>query len=226
MVEPTPRQPKLTIKSALLIFLVALVGAVFSAFFLDQPLSAFFQNDLEPYMTVRKVARELTDLGYSAKYFALAIIMLLIPWVLKKFLNKTNDRLVSTFQWGRKLLLSLIFAGIIIHIFKFFIGRFRPHKAPDFDPFVFQPITTDPHLHSMPSGHSQTIFVVIGVLSLYLSSKNKSSWNTLVFLIGAILAFTRVITHQHFLSDCIIGATIGYLTTRAVCDFLDRRWHS
>lgn len=224
MVRQTPQQAKLTLKRALIVFICAVIAAVFSAFFLDQPSSVYFQNDLEPYMTVRKIARELTDLGYSAKYFALAVVMMVVPWILKKFFHKTNDWLQSTRHWGGKLLLSLIGAGIIIHIFKLLIGRFRPHKAPNFDPFIFEPITTDPHLHSMPSGHSQTIFVLVGILCLYLSSKQKSKWNGLVFLIGVILAFTRVITHQHFLSDCIMGATIGYLTTLAVCQDYDRRW--
>jgi len=34
------------------------------------------------------------------------------------------------------------------------------------------------------------------------------------FLIGALaVAFTRVATHQHYLSDIILGGTIGYLGT-------------
>lgn len=223
--KPRPQlQNQLFIQRPWIIVVIAILASVLSMFYLDQRLVVFFNNDLEPYMTIRKAARELTDLAYGTKYFILAVAMLVIPLILKKVFHKDNLRLKSIFHWGARLLLSLISAGIVIQTLKGLIGRARPHKTPDFDPWTFQPFTTDFHFHSMPSGHSQTVFVLVGILTMWAFQKGQPKWCYLYFAIGCLLAFTRVMTHQHFLSDCIIGSMIGFLMTYVTCRYYDRKY--
>jgi len=203
---------------------IAILASILSMIYLDHRLVVFFNNDHEPYMTIRKAARELTDLAYGTKYFILALAMIILPLIMKKFFHKDTSRLKSIFHWGAKLLLSLISAGIVIQTLKGIIGRARPHKTPDFDAWKFQHLTTDFHFHSMPSGHSQTVFVLVGILTMWAFQKGQPKWCSLYFGIGCLLAFTRVMTHQHFLSDCIIGSMIGFLMTYATCRYYDRKY--
>lgn len=211
--------PKYVVKTVL----IAVLAALLSSIFLDQILCAFFQNDLEPYMTVRKVARELTDLGYSAKYFIIAVLMMLAAMMIRRFFSKPYPHTKTIFDWGAKLFLSMLASGIVIHVFKFLIGRGRPHVSADFNPFIFHPMMTDPHYNSLPSGHSQTIFVLVAILCLFLHKESQKNLRLCILLAGAVLAFTRVVTHQHFLSDCILGATIGFLVTVKMCEWYDRK---
>lgn len=175
-------------------FSVILVG-----FTLDQTLSLYFNRPelSETWL----MARAITNVGLSEHYFLAAILLYIFArWIRPQY---TQLR-----KWSRNFFFALITSGIFIHILKFCVGRQRPHKTPDFDPFVFQPFTTHWDFHSFGSGHTQVMFTVATMLSLVMP---KAKW--LFFSIAAFFGFTRVIIHDHFLSDVIAGAMIGYIGT-------------
>ena len=58
--------------------------------------------------------------------------------------------------------------------------------------------------HSFVSGHSQVMFTVATMFSLAFP---KLRW--FFVSIAAFFAFTRVVIHDHFLSDIIGGAVVG-----------------
>ena len=64
-------------------------------------------------------------------------------------------------------------------------------------------------LHSFPSGHTQSIFLVITFLALL----NKRGWpvNMGLIIIAALTAISRVYIYQHFFIDIWFGAFIGVL---------------
>lgn len=182
------------------ILTVSLTGfslALLAALTVDQSLSLYFrQPELQP---VWLFARSITNAGLSEYYFALAILLYIFgKWVRPQF---TKVRI-----WGRDLFFALIVSGIFVHLTKFFFGRQRPHKSEELNPYILQPLTTHWDFHSFASGHSQVMFTVATMCALAFP---KIKW--VFYLIAAFFAFTRVIIHDHFLSDVIGGCTIGYI---------------
>lgn len=193
-----------------LVTLTSLVLAIIAALLFDQQLSAYF-NRPEIRDLYRAPARVITDLGLSDYYFALAIL----TWGFCRFFAlriqwfKKYSAVVDYFRrWGLNLLVALLVSGAITHIIKFCVGRQRPHKTPDFDPFIFNHFTTHWHWHSFSSGHSQVMFTAATMFSIAFP---RLRW---VWIPVAILVCgTRIVVHDHFLSDTIFGACVGYVGT-------------
>jgi membrane-associated phospholipid phosphatase len=188
-----PQRRILTV-SILGFFLVILVGLT-----LDQTLSLYFNRPELGEIWLK--ARAITNVGLSEHYFLAAILL----YVFSRWIRPQYTQLR---KWSRNFFFALVTSGVFIHILKFCVGRQRPHKSPDFNPFVFHPFTAHWDFHSFGSGHTQVMFTVATMLSLAMP---KAKW--LFFLIAAFFGFTRVIIHDHFLSDVIAGAMIGYIGT-------------
>lgn len=199
-----------------------LILVVVSILFLDQPLSLYFQS--EHLSVIQHFSRQITDIGLGEYWFGLAFASLLVAFLLKLpfmknlFLNKSQMPIAKLtamqkkiYEFAMTLLISLITSGLVVHIFKWSLGRQRPHKSEFADPHIFLGFTNKWHFHSLPSGHSQVLFTVATCIALY-----QPKYRVPVFITFAILAFTRVITIQHFLSDVLAGCLIGYLVSHAI----------
>jgi len=64
------------------------------------------------------------------------------------------------------------------------------------------------HLHSFPSGHTQTIFMII--IFIALASRKNVYLNSFLILIAVFTALSRVYLLQHFFVDIWFGALIGF----------------
>jgi len=184
------------------IWIAALSGlclCIAALFTLDQSLAQYFKQP--EMLTLWLIARNITNVGLSEHYFVIAIV----TYVFCKWLR---PQFVKARAWGRDFFFALLGSGILVHISKFCFGRQRPHLTADFNPWIFHPLTTDWNFHSFASGHSQVMFTVATFLSLRLPK-----WKWIFYFIAAIFAFTRVIIHDHFLSDVIGGAVVGYIGT-------------
>lgn len=185
----------------------ALFLAVLCIFFLDQLTAQFFaQENVIPF---REFARKITDIGLSEHYFIGSLFLYCyFRWLAPhmRLWQRYSTRAQFLRVWALNFFVALIVSGILVHIFKFSVGRLRPHKTePLFDPLVFQPLTTHWDFHSFPSGHSQTMATVATMMCLAFP-KLRWFW----ILAAAAICFTRVVSHAHFLADTIFGAFIGY----------------
>lgn len=188
------------------ILLTGLFASLSVMFSTDQLISAFSAKD-SVRMAIRAKARFLTDLGLSEIYFALALFSwAFCKWIGPRLTTKLSQGFDFFRRWGLNLLVSLIVSGLMIHILKFIVGRQRPHKSPVFDPHVFNSFTTHWHWHSFPSGHTQVIFTAATLFAVAFP-KLKWFWFSFAVLIG----LTRIVVHDHFLSDVIFGGCIGYI---------------
>jgi len=112
-------------------------------------------------------------------------------------------------------LVSLAVASIILHTVKIVLGRRRPRDELELNLYGFRPFHFDLQSDSFPSGHALTIFCVAVILSAMLP------WLALLwFALAIYLALTRVLLNSHFLSDVLVGAGTGLITTREVVIFL------
>lgn len=191
----------------ILIFIFMIVSASLSVFFFDHQISVSFSNEYfkEHYW---QFFRTMTDLGLGEIYFSIAIG----TYVTAKFLFK-NDYYR---KWSLNFFICLLTSGITLQLAKHIVGRQRPLQTVDFNPFVFQPFNFDWYFHSMPSGHSQVIFCAAALFSVAFPK-----WKWLWFVFATFIAFTRIATQQHWLSDAIIGAYIGWGVS-----FLTLQWLS
>lgn len=180
------------------ILTVSIVGfslSLMAALTVDQSLALYFK--LPELESLWLNARAITNVGLSEHYFITTIIL----YVFSKWIRPQYDKVRI---WSRNFFFALIVSGLFVHIFKFFVGRQRPHKSVDFEPYVFHPFTTHWDFHSFVSGHSQVMFTTATMMSLAFP---KLRW--FFISIASVFAFTRVIIHDHFLSDIIGGAVVG-----------------
>ncbi len=177
--------------------LIGILLCGISVLIIDQPLSQYFrQPELLPLWLK---ARAITNIGLGDPYFIIAtLIYIFAKWVRPQY---TKWR-----EFGRDLFFALLGSGILIHLVKFSFGRQRPHLTEDLNPFIFRPFTTDWNFHSFASGHTQVLFTVATMMSLTFPR-----WKWAFFSLAAALGLTRVIIHDHFLSDFIGGALVGYV---------------
>lgn len=204
--------PQKLTKHLIKVILGALALTVFSMYFLDQSLSSFFSRE-DIYLTWYQPARKLTDLGLFEFYFALALgTWAFAKWIAPRRQSFRNqpEKIDFLRRWGLNFISALFLSGIITHLIKFSAGRQRPHKSPIFDPYIFTPFTTHWHWHSFSSGHTQVIFTAATMMSLAVPK-----WRGLWLTAAIIISFTRVMVVDHFLSDIIFGACVGYVGTLA-----------
>lgn len=203
----------------LLFFVLLTIALTFLSLELwDQTLSVWFSQPEQ--LPLKKGAREITDIGLGDYWFAVAILTyswlrLIRPRLSKKPLTPREGHFKN---WSGRLFFSLLASGILVQLLKHLIGRQRPHLTNGLETHVFQPLTTNWHFHSLPSGHTQVLFTV--ATSIALAWPRFSILSYSVFF---ALSFTRVMTLQHFLSDVIAGVLVGYLGTRWVWHYCDRK---
>ncbi|ACD89724.1 MAG: phosphatase PAP2 family protein [Chlorobium limicola] len=173
-----------------------LLFGLLSYLFLDIPTALWFANLKETgfYRSFKLITR----MGESQWYLATALLCYLL-------LRKTKPAAASS---GLLLFSSVALSGLSADLFKFLLGRARPKlyfrdAIYGFDFFHLEHAWT-----SFPSGHSATAFSVASTLCLLFPR-----YRIVFFLWAALIAFSRVATTQHYLSDVLAGSLLGAAST-------------
>ena len=106
------------------------------------------------------------------------------------------------FQIARIGLIAFAFQVPVYLLSKNLIKRERPSPNDGIDPIIIPP-----DKYSFPSGHcaSSTLFTLI--VNQYMP------WLTLYFVVWMLIIFTsRVGLGLHYLSDCIFGVALGFIS--------------
>jgi undecaprenyl-diphosphatase len=119
---------------------------------------------------------------------------------------------------------AIAIASAISGIVKGFAGRARPFVAPD-DPgqWNFLHGWTDAHYFSMPSGHTTATVAfaaAISVASVRWAPSKRIAMTVGTSAAAFLVAFARLYSNQHWFSDVIAGALLGFTT-----GVLLSRWH-
>jgi membrane-associated phospholipid phosphatase len=117
---------------------------------------------------------------------------------------------------------SVIFSSAITQIFKRFVfsGMVRPSTYfTEIDPQTLHLVEgVDLHsFYSLPSGHTTAAFALtVSIAFIY----NTRKMDTLMFILGALIGWSRVYLSQHFLEDVFMGSIIGVLGTIVIYSWL------
>lgn len=122
-----------------------------------------------------------------------------------------------------RVLAGFVFVGVglpslLSSVLKRLIGRARPEAWTVETPVSFIPNLTLYDHQSFPSGHSTTAFAMAMVLVFIWP---RTLWPAL--LAATLIALSRVITGQHYLTDIVGGAVLGTLGAYAVRYVFARR---
>jgi membrane-associated phospholipid phosphatase len=106
-----------------------------------------------------------------------------------------------------KLTEATLFATSITLITKTVIGRARPYKQDN--QYYTNPFTFDNDYNSFPSGHTTLAFAYSTVMANEIDNIFwKIGWYTAAGLVG----YSRIYHNQHWFSDVLMGAAIGYFS--------------
>lgn len=184
------------------------VFAVLSVVSIDQALAlqmkALVSEEIAPAI------RAISDLGIGTGYIAAALFGLAGSALCRHLHLVSFYKAALAAKLQRFCLLALAsFAasGAVVNLAKFLIGRHRPRDLFGQSRYGFEPFAFGHGLDSFPSGHSQTIFVVATVLALAMPRRWRSFG-----LAASVVAATRVVMTNHYLSDVVVGSWVGIAT--------------
>ena len=154
---------------------------------------------------LKKFFINITEIGDSLWFFIISILGFLITYFLSKSKIKNkfiqNSKIFFIFLFTATLL-----TGALTQLIKHIIGRPRPNYSSENSFFGFEFFSFESSLHSFPSGHTSTIFIVALALSM-LTPKIKIYYIFFALIVG----FSRVIVGAHFLTDVIGGIVIAFV---------------
>lgn len=110
---------------------------------------------------------------------------------------------------GEQALTSVGYATIMTLSLKVASGRGRP--LHDEGPHFFSPMSFDDHHHSFPSGHAAVAFALAASIA-----DSYPQWAGLGYAAAAGVAFSRVVVREHWASDAVFGAVMGYAIGKGV----------
>lgn len=118
-------------------------------------------------------------------------------------LQKTAEKYKQIFLY---LILSCLISGIIHHVIKIILGRYRPRYLFSENLYGVSPFNFDIAYNSFPSGHTQTIFSICIALSIVYPRYSAIFW-----LLAVAVGASRIILLAHYPSDVIFGAYLGVM---------------
>jgi len=184
--------------SSLFKFLIvlAITLAFLSYLFLDKTLAAYFSTNPQ---SIEIIFSYITTLGLSQYYLIPSFLLFLI------FIKKNN----AISKASLFIFLSVSISGILSIVIKMIFARYRPYMLFGGDHlYGFSWFDYGYLVNSFPSGHTTTAFsAFVGFCFLF------PRYKILFLLLATLIAFSRVVLDVHYLSDVIMGALLGTLTT-------------
>lgn len=116
---------------------------------------------------------------------------------------------IKTQRLAMVLLSSYIVSGLLAQLFKRIIDTPRPigyFTIEQYNKYVDG--VHNAALHSFPSGHTTTAFAMATVLACYTTHRGIQF---LYFILAILVGYSRIYLGQHFLTDVLGGAILGWL---------------
>lgn len=166
----------------------ALLTAVFYYYF-DQPIALYFCH---------------TNPTLVLKLLSLPLEPVLLPFYLLVLLKLYEDH-PKTIQLLIQIGFIILINTLVISALKIVFGRPRPDLFFKSNLYGLHFFDIGNKFVSLPSGHAGSAGLISGCIYRLWDKPKKLFW-----LLPPFLAFTRVITCKHFVSDIILGFGIGF----------------
>ncbi len=106
-----------------------------------------------------------------------------------------------------KLTEATFLATSITVITKTVVGRGRPYNQES--QYSFNPFTFDNDYNSFPSGHTSLAFAYSTVMA---NEVDNAFWKIGWYSLAGLVGYARIYHNQHWFSDVLMGAAIGYFS--------------
>ena len=106
-----------------------------------------------------------------------------------------------------KLTEATLLASSITIVTKTVVGRGRPYKQES--QYFFNPFSLDNDFNSFPSGHTTLAFAYSTVMA---NEVDNIFWKICWYSLAGLVGYARIYHNQHWLSDVLMGAAIGYFS--------------
>ncbi|RPI73842.1 MAG: phosphatase PAP2 family protein [Ignavibacteriales bacterium] len=177
------------------LYTAGIIGGSFLLFSLDQEITDGVGRE-----TIGTLNNDFWDLPTSYGIIPYATVFSLSTYAAGLFIQNDDIRVT-----GRLLFESLTISGVGIMLMRYLAGRQRPYYNQG--EWAFKGFQTNNEFQSFPSGHTCVAFA----LSTVLAERIDNIWARIGFYgIASLTATARVINNQHFLSDVVWGALIGF----------------
>lgn len=190
-------------------FMLSYVGLIVLSFiYFDRPIADYFY-----YLDVRNhvpLVALITRLGLGIIYLP----SLFILGLFFRYIRKNQE-------WEARawfLFICVAIPGSICGFLKILFGRARPSLWLHNDVYGFFGLQLHAPFWSFPSGHTTTIMGMVFGLSIVFPR------HAYAFLVtGIIVAFSRVLLNQHYLSDILAASYLSILEIGILLCFLRRK---
>lgn len=113
-----------------------------------------------------------------------------------------NDKVQNL---GLRLSEATFYSGVLNFIARFSIGRGRPNISDS--QYDFRPFDFSWDYSSFPSAHTTLAFAYSAVMA---NEYNNFFWKFGWYSLAAMVGYARIYNDQHWLSDILMGAALGY----------------
>jgi membrane-associated phospholipid phosphatase len=181
--------------------------------FADKPLNRFTVNHIRTNHSVVSASTYVTNFGGMYETYTLAALGA-YGWIFKKDKEKTTTLLATQ---------AYITGAAIETVIKYLTGRQRPSY---YDPVTGQNshVFRGPFTHflkkdngsfeSFPSGHTTVAFAAATVFAM--EYREYRLVPIIAYGAATAIGLSRIVQNQHWASDVLVGAALGFLTGRQV----------
>lgn len=176
----------------------AAIGGLMAA---DKPIQRAFQENRST--TTNDIARSLETIGFARTVLGANVALIGAGWLFRE--HEAGNRLMRT---ALVSLESQLFVEGIVGLTKFGVGRARPFTEEGTHSFVpFENFDK-----SFPSSHAARSFAVAAVFA----ESYPQPVPFLAYTTATSIALSRIQLNEHFASDVLAGAALGFLVGKAL----------
>jgi len=166
---------------------------------------------------VNAVFHQIGDLGDSEGYILAGLLLYIVSvvGVLRGWSCPVRAGFERLARYSMLLLSTMAIGGLITLLLKKLVSRARPEVLLEQGWHgLGVPFSGDPY-DSFPSSHTLTAFAVAAVIG-----QIAPRWRLPLLLVAAVVAASRVINRDHFLSDVTAAAFIGIMVAHYLAPYI------